>query len=346
MPDLQEVLDAVRDRAERYRGSRAMGEQNTKSTLIEPVLRALGWNVGDLEEVQLEYKRTRADNPVDYALLTMRKPLLFVEAKALGRNLDDRKWANQIISYATMAGVQWVALTDGDEWRVFNSIAAVPIEKKLFRAVRITDDESPAAETLSLLSKDRLEERHIDRLWEAYFVDRQVKAAVEDLFGAEPDASLVRLLRKRTELKPSAIRQSLARAELDIRFPLATEAVLPSEPAPRERREDKKTRRQPIGVSCADLIAAGLLKAPLQIERMYKGQRLAARIEENGAVTFGGRRYSSLSTAGSEARRTVVGRQMHTNGWDFWKFHDSDDQLRRLDVLRQRFLGVDETHRR
>ena len=98
--------------------ARASGEQDTKATLIVPVLRALGWDTEDLEDVKLEYKRKSTDNPVDYPLVLLREPRLFIEAKALGAHLDDHKWANQILAYATVAGVEWVALTDGNEYRV------------------------------------------------------------------------------------------------------------------------------------------------------------------------------------------------------------------------------------
>jgi hypothetical protein len=47
------------------------------------------------DEVHREYRRRPADNPVDYALLLSRTPRLFIEAKGLGENIDDPKWANQ-----------------------------------------------------------------------------------------------------------------------------------------------------------------------------------------------------------------------------------------------------------
>src|SRR4051794_4604676 len=115
MPVLQEVLAQVRERITRYRGSAPINEQNTKAALIDPVLRALGWDIEDVDEVHREYKVKSADNPVDYALLVLRTPRLFIEAKALGDNLNDRRWASQIMGYATVAGVEWVALTNGDE---------------------------------------------------------------------------------------------------------------------------------------------------------------------------------------------------------------------------------------
>ena len=126
MSALSEALSKVKAGLARYKG-RQVNEQNTKTALIHPVLRALGWDVGDLEEVQQEYKRRPRDKPVDYALFLLRTPKLFVEAKALGQNLSDRKWANQIMGYATVAGVEWVVISNGDEYRIYNACAPVPI---------------------------------------------------------------------------------------------------------------------------------------------------------------------------------------------------------------------------
>src|SRR5437868_12645731 len=92
MADLEATIVTVRDRIARYQGQ-GIGEQDTKAALIVPVLRALGWDTEDLEDVKLEYKRRPSDNPVDYALVLLREPRLFIEAKALGAPLDDSRWA-------------------------------------------------------------------------------------------------------------------------------------------------------------------------------------------------------------------------------------------------------------
>lgn len=152
MPDLDAVLGTVRERIEKWQGQ-GIGEQDTKATLIVPVLRALGWDTEDLEDVKLEYKRKPTDNPVDYALVLLREPRLFIEAKALGAHLDDQRWRYQILSYATVAGVEWVALTDGNEYEIYNSHATVPAEKKLFRTVRIADPSTRPAETSACFRK-------------------------------------------------------------------------------------------------------------------------------------------------------------------------------------------------
>ena len=82
---------------------------------------ALGWDVGNLEEVSQEYKRRPKDKPVDYALFLLRTPKLFVEAKALGQSMDAPKWANQIMGYAAVGGVKWVVLSNGDEYQIYNA---------------------------------------------------------------------------------------------------------------------------------------------------------------------------------------------------------------------------------
>ena len=183
MATLQEALAQVRARIERDK-SRHLNEENTKTSLIGPILRALGWDIEDVDEVHHEYKRRPGDNPVDYALFLKESPRLFIEAKALGHNLDDRRWVNQIMSYAGVAGVEWIVLTDGDEYRIYNSHAAVPVEEKLFRQVRVSDGEGSSVEqTLSLLARDSIQKDEIGMLWQAYFVDWKVRTALEQLFA-------------------------------------------------------------------------------------------------------------------------------------------------------------------
>ncbi len=80
-----------------------------------------------------------------------RDPRLFIEAKALGENLGDDRWAKQIMGYAGVAGVPWIALTDGDEWRIYNSHAEMPFEQKLFSRVAVSSVGAVVFEILALL---------------------------------------------------------------------------------------------------------------------------------------------------------------------------------------------------
>lgn len=353
-PELEAVLHTLRERIARYQ-QQGIGEQDTKAALIVPVLRALGWDVEDLEDVKLEYRRRPADNPVDYALFLLRAPRLFIEAKSLGAHIDDGKWASQILAYATVAGVEWVALTDGNEWRIYNSHAAVPVEQKLFRVVRVGEPGTHAEQTLRLLAKAQMADHLIDVLWKSDFVDRQIRDALVRLFGPEPDPALVRLIRGKAQaLSPAEVRSSLGRLRTTFDFPVAfTPTFEPVVPAKQPKAAKSEPAPSPVpgsgkmgegtpwrGVSLGQLITAGLVRVPLEIEHRYRGTDLTARIEDANRVVFNSAVYDSLSTAGGMARKSVTGSPVgrdypQTNGWTFWEYRSPDGTLRPLDNLRR-----------
>jgi len=344
MPEpLAKTLKDVRARVARA-SSHRLNEENTKATMIEPVLRALGWDTEDVEEVVREYRLKSRDKPVDYGLLVLRTPRLFVEAKAFGENLDDRRWTNQIMGYAGVAGVQWIVLTDGNEYRIYNTHAPVSVEEKLFRTVRVTDEGPLVHETLELLAKDRMEENRIEVLWRAHFVDRHVRSAIEQLFTGEGDLLLVNYVAQHTKnLTPEEIRSSLKRCRVALDFPLAAEEILRKTSTPKAPRPPRQGSGERPEVALKDLIDAGLLRPPVALERDYKGKRLSARIEPDGGVTCLGKRYDSLSLAGAMARASVVGMRDHggppsTNGWTFWKMRAESGGLVLVDWARQKFL--------
>src|SRR5580692_2882210 len=179
---LANAVEVVRKRIQQIRDRKEMlGEQNTKAALIDPILVALGWDLQEMDESRREYRRKPQDNPVDYALFLNRTETLFIEAKSLERDLSDRKWISQNLSYATVVGVRWCVLTNGDEYRIYNSHAAVDVEQKLFRSVRISDtaNANSATDTLHLLSKEQMQGRLLDELWKVHFIDGNVGRSIE-----------------------------------------------------------------------------------------------------------------------------------------------------------------------
>jgi len=363
MGELTQVLEDVRNKIAQYQG-KEMNEQNTKRALIDPVLCALGWKVGNLEEVSQEYKRRSNHKPVDYALFLLRTPKLFVEAKALGQGLDAPKWTNQIMGYAAVGGVKWVVMSNGEEWRIYNACVEVPVEEKLFRSVRLSDPTSPTAETLALLSKHRIRDNDIEVLWKAHFVDRQVLSALEQLFLPDPDPSLVRLVKRRVrELSSKEIHASLNRVRARFDFPVEPDLrhighgkggkhnpsrSLAAQRAWETRRCKKgdlanmqvagKKSPKSLVVSLLDLIEAGLLKPPLKLTKHYKGKDLEAKLLPDGAVRFQGKKYETCSKAATFARGTIAGRRMNTNGWTFWRYLNQDGKLVPLNNARQALL--------
>jgi predicted type IV restriction endonuclease len=332
------VLEDVRRRIARAKAD-GLNEQNTKATLIEPVLKALGWDIEDVEEVVREYGHKKRDKPVDYALLVMREPRLLVEAKALGENLDDRRWANQIMGYAAVAGVEWIVLTDGNEYRIYKALESVPAEEKLLRAVRVTDEQAECAEILSLLSKDQLKTNRIDELWTAYFVDRQVKTAITGFFAGSEDVAVVNLILQRTKnLTAEQVRGSLRRCKVKLDFPTSPEEMLAPAAVAKKDRE-RSPASAPVGGTLREIFDAGILRAPVALHCHYKGRDLVARINADAQVEFQGKRYTSLSLAGAIARATVIGNREDggppsTNGWTFWKYTNAAGEEKEIDAAR------------
>lgn len=345
MTTLVSVLPTIRKRLTQA-SKNGLNEQNTKATLIEPVIRALGWDTEDLQEVEREYRVRPKHKPVDYGLLSLRTPRLLVEAKGLGQNLDDHKWANQIMGYAAVAGVEWIVLTDGDEYRIYNSHATVAVEEKLLRAVRISSADGLVEPTLDLLSKARFEENRLEVLWRAHFVDRAVKSAVEDLFTGDNDMLLVNhVLKAAPKLSPEEVRASLRRCRAHFDFPVSPDDVLAS--VRKGGKPAKGARPTPhfLDVSLADLIDSGHLTPPVQLTCRHKGKELKARVLPEGTVEWQGRTFQSLSQAAKEARAASAGvgpdgKKRATNGWVFWEYQAPDGKLRDIDHARRAFLAA------
>jgi predicted type IV restriction endonuclease len=346
---LTETVRALADKARRYRDQyreRGLGEANTKASLIEPVLEALGWDIRDPDEVYREFRPNPKDNPVDYCLRFVRTTRLLIEAKGLGEDLSDRRWVAQVLGYATMAGAEWCVLTDGDEYRLYNAAATVDADGKLFCRIKLTDGRlEEAVHVLGLISRGNMEQNILRVLWDAHFVDRRVKGLLRELLADPPDRKLVLLIRKRIpDLSPKEISESIRRLDIRVESPEA-----PYEPGQRPKAslakqrvkkagDRRRRKRSEFGVLLADVIAAGLLSPPVQLFRKYRGQRVESTLLPDGKIDYQGTVYDSCSTAAEVARQVVVGRRMNTNGWDFWQYLDQDGKRRTLAHARQRLL--------
>ena len=93
-----EIMGHVRDRPE------GLNEADTKAAFIDPILSALGWELRDPFSVSQQYRHKSQDNPVDYALFILRAPVMFVEAKALNRDLSDYKWISPTRMWPASSG--------------------------------------------------------------------------------------------------------------------------------------------------------------------------------------------------------------------------------------------------
>ena len=249
MREISRILDEVRKKIANLRDKgTSLNEEDTKAALIKPVLVALGWDDENPEEVSHEYRRTPQDNPADYALLLSGTAKFIIEAKALSEHLHGHKWAAEIMTYAVEAGVKWAVLTNGDEYQVYNACVALPFDEKLFRAVRLTDPNSPTENTLALLSKEPSDD--IETQWKRHLADRQIRAASSaSSHQGDPD-HLLPLVRKHVKDLPlKEIQESLARVRAQFSFPVETVATCDAGGDREEQtvRPTKSSEKEPRG---------------------------------------------------------------------------------------------------
>lgn len=103
-------------------------EKRTRVALIDPLLRALGWDVSDPALVEVETKTS--NGWADYALLgPSQQPLIFVEAKKLK---ESEPPISQVVGYATEentkgAHVRYCVCTNGDYWLLLDILSQNPV---------------------------------------------------------------------------------------------------------------------------------------------------------------------------------------------------------------------------
>jgi predicted transport protein len=199
MNKLVEAIQSIRSRIESLR-KHALKETPTRTILIDPLLEALGWDVRDPDEVQMEYP-TVDGKSVDYALKINRKPVLLVEAKALDDPLNDVKAITQVVGYAANDGIVWCALTNGLKWKVYRSVEKCPAPDKLMFEVSLDPRESEGvaigqlAQQMWRFSREEMAHGTLDALGEQTFTDGKLRKAL-DVMLRNPPRVLVNLLRR------------------------------------------------------------------------------------------------------------------------------------------------------
>ena len=95
-------------------------ETVTRVLLIDPVLEMLGWDVRNVDLVELEFEPAPSKrDKADYVLKNDDKNVAIVEAKKFDTKIDELAHREQADGYARFAGVKFFVLTDGAKWRLY-----------------------------------------------------------------------------------------------------------------------------------------------------------------------------------------------------------------------------------
>jgi type I restriction-modification system DNA methylase subunit len=130
------------------------------------LFRALGWNIEDSNDVTGEEKISKGW--VDYGFRINGVPKFFLEAKALGENLDNQKFFEQAVNYAYYKRCPWAVLTNFETLKILNAEWETPYYFSSHFMTIKCNEFLDRFEDLWLLSKESLEQGSLDKLAERY----------------------------------------------------------------------------------------------------------------------------------------------------------------------------------
>ena len=269
MKDIEKCIDSLRAQLERHRRA-GLKEYPTRTIFIDPLLAALGWDVRDPDEVELEYP-TVDGKSVDYAMKVNQKVVLLLEAKQLRDPLDDVKSITQIVGYAANDGIEWCVLTNGVRYRVYKASERASAPDKLLFEVSIDPRDSAGvpveqlAKQLSRLSRESMAQGLLDQLGTEIFTTGKVRKALDRLFVEAP-ISLIRLIRKTIGddlVTPTQIQQALGRI-WDTGKATITSTFEPT----KSRREERKVVDRPTDKYTETHHTEG---KPNEVVELYRG---------------------------------------------------------------------------
>ena len=151
LDDLVSTIGTLQKRLKEHQNYfRSGGDQEKRArvALIDPMLRALGWDPADPDMVEVEPKVKQA-GWADYALTDKGNIVMFVEAKKLSENVDSH--FQQTINYTGYENIgrspkiQYCAITNGDTWKIYGTS-----EQDVVMEVSI-QSEAPVKAALKLL---------------------------------------------------------------------------------------------------------------------------------------------------------------------------------------------------
>ena len=132
---LFQLVEELAGRTQRHSATLSQNEILTRYVLIDPLLRELGWNTEDPEQVLPEYNS--GSGYADYALLSDGKPIILIESKRLDTPLQDG--LAQAINHCLMEGTPYFTVTDGRRWEIYETHRPAPVAETQVVAFDLAD---------------------------------------------------------------------------------------------------------------------------------------------------------------------------------------------------------------
>lgn len=132
-------------------------EQAVREQIINPILKSLGWNLENPEEV-VPNLSIEGGVP-DYTLKKDEAVLLFVEVKNLSVDIEEKEIISQLAKYCFNEGVKYGVLTNGIVWILIRSFEeGTKLVERIVWKIDLESEEFTAIERkMKHLSKDNIQ---------------------------------------------------------------------------------------------------------------------------------------------------------------------------------------------
>lgn len=323
-------------------------EDQTKTSLILPFIRLLGYDVFDASEVLPEYSAdfgTKRGEKIDYVIKRQGKPALLVEAKSARIDLDSGH-ASQLFRYYSTMDTRIGILTNGRTYQLFADLnKANVMDSKPFIVIDMLDFDERLTGVIEGLTKDGFKPEIVLKRARELNIRREIRARLQREIN-RPSADLVKHFAQglydggfNNEVKAEFTKivkqewQDLARSQA----PADRPAVDPPSP---ELTIDHATSGPPASVC----LVGSLLEIPIFAKRLGK------RIDRSDAMLIFDRsntKKSKIRFGGDEVSvNDALLRAIHLvhpnhkspggRGWYDWIMSDpATGELRSIDDLRR-----------
>jgi len=162
MENLNELLASTLEKIKEHRTDYERSEMAVRYQIVDPMLKVLDWDPAEPRDVQPNM--STEEGVPDYSLMKNGKRILFVEAKKMSVDIEQREVINQLGKYSYGEGTKYGVLTNGAVWILIRSFEeGIPLTGRIVWKIDLENEESPAVlRKITTISKTNIE--HIEVL--------------------------------------------------------------------------------------------------------------------------------------------------------------------------------------
>lgn len=175
MDNLKENLEAIREKIKKHHDLYSSSEESVRYQIVNPILRSLGW---DPENPELVLPNISTEEGIpDYTLIKNGKNVLFIEAKKLSVDLEDKGVIKQLAKYCFGEGMKYGLLTNGALWTLFLAFqeSTTMAERTIWKIDLENDELVAIIRRFNIISRDNIEKveeltkklQILDEIWQS-----------------------------------------------------------------------------------------------------------------------------------------------------------------------------------